>query len=324
MTLRFTHHLHLETVKKDKDMMTFIEKLEEKWDQGRYTCIGLDPVDEKLPEEFRNYAPLAGDKPAYLTMQYLPAMVRVVHATKHVAACYKPNWAFFLSQGYNGLLQLEMLMETIRTETDVPTVLDFKEGDIGDTMKKYGEAAFDVLGADAVTVPPYLGHMATKPILERRSKGVFVLCRTSNPGAGEFQDLIVTLTDEQLDIIYQGLLVGDGIKTTTIPRAMPLYQYVAWQVANPHVWNFNDNCGLVVGSTYPEELAEIRKIAPRITLLLPGFGKQGGDVERSIAAAGDRFLANFSSAICLAEDPGAAALAFHKQVHEARTLRSLR
>lgn len=305
-------------------MATFMERLEDKWDQGKYTCVGLDPVGEKLPEEFRKYALLAGDNPAYLTLQYLPAMLRVVHATKHLAACYKPNWAFFLSGGYMGLLQLEELLKFIRAETYVPVILDFKEGDIGDTMKKYGEAAFDALGADAVTVPPYLGFEATKPVLSRSDKGVFVLCRTSNPGAGEFQDLEVNLTDKRCSQIFLGQPIGDDNKGFSIPKQMPLYQYVAWQVANTRAWNFNRNCGLVVGATYPEELQAIRKIAPRIPLLLPGFGKQGGDVERSVAAAGDRFLANSSSGICLAEDPGAAALAFHNQVNEARALRSLR
>jgi len=142
---------------------------------------------------------------------------------------------------------------------EVPVILDAKRADIGNTNKGYVQAAFEELGVDAITVHPYLGKEALQPFLNRGDKGVFVLVRTSNPGAGEFQDLQV--------------------------NGEPLYQIVARQVATE--WNKNNNCGVVVGATYPEELLLIRQVVGDMPILIPGIGAQGGDVEKTVRAGKD-------------------------------------
>jgi orotidine-5'-phosphate decarboxylase len=138
----------------------------------------------------------------------------------------------------------------------VPVILDSKRGDIGSTARNYASEAFDRYGSDAVTVNPYLGRDSAQPFLDRADKGVVVLCRTSNPGSGEFQDL--------------PLAGADG-------ATRPLYQHVAQRVANE--WNANGNCLLVVGATWPKELAEVRALTGDLPFLVPGVGAQGGDVE---------------------------------------------
>ncbi len=143
-----------------------------------------------------------------------------------------------------------------KKHSEMPIILDAKRGDIDSTNKGYIKYAFDYLGVDAITVHPYLGQQALKPFLERIDKGIFVLCRTSNRGAGEFQDLPV------------------GKKT--------LYQVVAQKVVKE--WNKKGNCMLVVGATYPEELVKVRKIVGEMTILVPGIGSQGGDVEKTVKA----------------------------------------
>ncbi len=138
----------------------------------------------------------------------------------------------------------------------MPVILDAKRGDIGSTAQHYASEAFDRYRADAVTVNPYLGRDSVQPFLDRTDKGVIVLCRTSNPGARDLQDLVVP--DK----------IGDG---------RPLYQHVAQLVARD--WNANGNCALVVGATYPDELQEVRAIIGDMSILVPGIGAQGGDVQ---------------------------------------------
>jgi len=154
-----------------------------------------------------------------------------------------------------GVLQLRDTCDYIRTTyPEVPIILDAKRGDIGSTNDGYVRYAFEYLGVDAITLHNYLGKEAMQPFLDQKEKGCIILSRTSNPGAGEFQDRRV-----------------DGV---------PEYQHVARQVVTQ--WNINGNCLLVVGATYPKELDEVRQIAPEMTFLIPGIGKQGGDLEKTI------------------------------------------
>ncbi|MBX4216186.1 orotidine-5'-phosphate decarboxylase, partial [Candidatus Parcubacteria bacterium] len=147
------------------------------------------------------------------------------------------------------------------------------------------KAIFDDLGADAVTVHPYLGSEAMTPFLERKEKGIFVLCRTSNPGAGEFQDLPVQVPLDFFNEVNPERRIRVEAPDFAPPTHIPLYQYVAWRVKTE--WNKNGNCGLVVGATYPEELAQVRRIVGDMPLLIPGIGAQGGDLEKTVKAGKD-------------------------------------
>ncbi|HEY8808388.1 MAG TPA: orotidine-5'-phosphate decarboxylase, partial [Solirubrobacterales bacterium] len=185
----------------------------------------------------------------------------IVDATADLACAYKPNSAFYEGLGGEGF---EALRETIagirRGAPGAAVILDAKRADIGSTNEGYAAAAFDRLGADAITVHPYLGGEALAPFLERSEKLVFILARTSNPGAGEFQDLL-----------------SDGV---------PLYRQVARTVAGG--WNAAGNCGLVVGATYPDEMRAVREDVPTaMPILIPGVGAQGGDVAAVVAANRD-------------------------------------
>lgn len=218
--------------------------------RGRHLTIGLDTDPARLPE---SVAP--GAAPAERVVAFNAA---IVAATADLAAAYKPNVAFYEALGSEGFAALEETIAAIRREApDAAVILDAKRADIGSTNAGYVAAAFDRLGADAVTVHPYLGGEALSPFLARAEKLVFVLARTSNPGAGEFQDLL-----------------SDGL---------PLYRHVARAVAGS--WNAAGNCGLVVGATYPDELRAVRGDVPAsMPILIPGVGAQGGDVGAVVAA----------------------------------------
>lgn len=224
--------------------------LENRAQQNKFVCVGLDSEYEKIP--------------AHVREKYGQDAVRqfnreVIEATHDIVCAYKLNSAFYEAQGGSGIATLRRSIEDIFSVTDdVPVIDDAKRADIGNTNAGYVKAVFGDLRADAITVHPYLGAEALAPFLEQKDKGIFVLCRTSNPGAGEFQDLNV-----------EG---GD-----------PLYRHVAWHVASKK-WNQNGNCGLVVGATYPQELKEIRQFVGDMPILIPGIGAQGGDVEKTVAA----------------------------------------
>jgi orotidine-5'-phosphate decarboxylase len=206
-------------------------------------CLGLDPDPTALPAGFS--ADLAGvTRFATLVLQA---------ALPHVAAV-KPNLAFFEAYGSAGLAALEDLRSTI--PSDVPVIADAKRGDIGSTAARQAVALFDTLGADAVTANPYLGADAIDPLLERADRFAYILCRTSNPGAGELQDLAVA---------------GDEAAP-----AERLHERVARRAAT---WGPGGTVGLVVGATAPAELATIRSIAPGLPFLVPGVGAQGGAIE---------------------------------------------
>ncbi|MBI4973157.1 orotidine-5'-phosphate decarboxylase [Candidatus Roizmanbacteria bacterium] len=209
-------------------------------------CVGLDSDFDKLPESVK--------KEKYPQFSFNKA---IIDATAQYVCAYKPNSAFYESQGEKGIQELKMTIDYLRNKyPGIVTILDAKRADIGSTNKGYVEFIFDYLGFDSVTLHPYLGKEALQPFLMRKDKGCIILCRTSNPGAGEFQDLVV--------------------------NGKPLYQIVAEKVI--HDWNSNDNCLLVVGATYPEELKKIRKISGDMTFLVPGTGAQGGDIEETMKA----------------------------------------
>ncbi len=243
--------------------MKFIEKLKTKWDEGKYLCIGLDPVMDKIPESVKG------------NDRFFKFNKQIIDATHDLVCAYKPNTAFYEAEGADGVAQLQKTTLYIKEKyPDIFILLDAKRADIGNTNEGSVKFAFDYLQADALTVHPYLGQEALKPFLRKNEKGIFVLCRTSNPGAEEFQDLESSST-------Y-------------------LYEKVAFQVANQ--WNMKDNVGLVVGATYPRELEKVRRIAKNIPILIPGVGAQGGDLEKTVKAAERNFIINSSRGIIFASD----------------------
>ena len=210
--------------------------------------MGLDPDPAKLPERLR------GQDTIEAVEEFLS---QIVEATRDLVCAYKPNSAFYEALGPKGFLLLQRLIRRIPRR--IPVILDAKRGDIASTARKYAEAAFDALGADAVTVNPYLGFDAVKPFLDYGDKGVFLLCRTSNPGARDFQDLSC--------------------------EGKPLYQRIAERAVE---WRTQarGELGLVVGATYPKELAVVREIVgEEMPLLVPGVGAQGGDLNKAVRAA---------------------------------------
>jgi len=224
---------------------TFIETLRKRWsDADSLVCVGLDPEPAKFPAHLRD------DPDAVFSF-----CQAIVDATADLACAFKPQIAHFSALGAE--LTLQRLIAHIHAEhPGVPVILDSKRGDIGSTAQHYVAEAFERYQADAVTVNPYLGRDSVQPFLDRANRGVVVLCRTSNPGATDLQDLVV-----------------DG---------RPLYQHVAAKVANE--WNTHGNCLLVVGATWPQQLAEVRAIAGDVPFLVPGVGAQGGDVAALLAA----------------------------------------
>jgi orotidine-5'-phosphate decarboxylase len=236
----------------------FMALLQANWDSGKSISVGLDPEPERFPQD------LSGLSLEDATVEFLR---RVISATAPLAAAYKPNSAHFEAMGDNGAAVLRAVIELVRElAPDAPVILDAKRADIGSTNDKYAISAFDHLKADAITVHPYLGPEAMKPFIERKEKGIIVLARTSNPGAGQYQDLSV--------------------------EGMALYQRVAQDVAT--TWNIHGNCGLVVGATYPDEMKQVRGVAPKLPILVPGIGAQGGDIAATVAngltATGDGLI----------------------------------
>lgn len=279
---------------------TFMEMLEAQWAEGKFLCVGLDPDFTLILEHHKT--------PLTTEANCLSLFLRkVINETKDIVAAYKPNTAFYESLGAAGFTMLEATIRYLKqTAPSVPVILDCKRGDIGTTNNHYAKMSFDVMGADAITIHPYLGWEANRPFLNRADKGIFVLCRTSNPGAGEFQDIKMVLYDTSVS--YDPHRPGD------CSVQVPLHRVVAEHVANPKTWNRYGNCGLVTGATYPAEIQLIREGAPDLPLLIPGIGKQGGDLEASVRAAGHRFLVNSSSGIIFADDPRAEALKLHQEI----------
>ena len=218
----------------------FVDRLRQASEtNGSLLCVGLDP-DPRL-------MPIDG------VFEFNRA---IVDATRDLVCCYKPNLAFYEAFGPPGLEALKRTVEHIGG--DVPVIGDAKRGDIGNTARAYASALFDYYGFDAVTANPYMGGDTLAPFLEYADRGVFVVCRTSNPGSGDFQSLPVTRSDGE---------------------QWPLYMEVA---ARCREWNGSGGVGLVVGATYPEELRKVRGVCPDLPILIPGIGAQGGDLRASV------------------------------------------
>ena len=250
-------------------LRNFRQLLEAQWEQGKFLCVGLDSDFQKIPEAIRQ----AGVGETIVAFNRA-----IVDATKDLVCSYKPNPAFYESHGDEGWKALRETIQYIRDQApDVPVILDAKRGDIANTNEAYAKSAFDHLHADAITVQPYLGSEPLAPFFDRKDKGVIVLCHTSNPGAGEIQNLMM-----------------DG---------EPLYKVIARLATTK--WNANGNCCLMVGATYPEKLAEVRKIAGDMPILIAGIGAQDGDLEKTIHAglAGRKgLMVNASRSIIFASD----------------------
>ncbi|RPI51454.1 MAG: orotidine-5'-phosphate decarboxylase, partial [Chloroflexi bacterium] len=211
-------------------------------------CVGLDVDPARVPE------PLRG-RPDWIYEYNLG----IIEATADLVCAYKPNLAFYEALGAEGM---DALARTVQAVPDgIPVIGDAKRGDIGHTAGAYARALFEVFGFDAVTVNPYLGFDSVEPFLRYEDRGVFLLCKTSNPGSGDFQDLVCETPD----------------------GPMPLYQAVARRTV---AWGEGD-LGLVVGATYPEQLARVREIAPSAALLIPGVGAQAGDLEKTVLLGTD-------------------------------------
>jgi len=224
----------------------FRELLEAKWNEGKFVCVGLDSEQGKIPEAARKGS-------ARETM--LAFNRAIIDATKDLVCAFKLNPAFYEAEGEEGWRALrESIAYILKTVPEVAVILDAKRGDIGNTSEQYARAAFDHLQADAITVNPYQGGAALQPFFDRKDKGIFVWCRASNEGAGEFQDLVI--------------------------EGRPLYTYVAERVAT--AWNANENCGVIAGATYPKELGEIRSAVGDMPILVPGVGAQDGVLAETI------------------------------------------
>ena len=270
--------------------MNFIASLHQRWQTANsLVCVGLDPEPAKFPARF------AGDADAVFDF-----CRSIVDATAPYVCCFKPQVAHFAALGAEAALQ-RLIAYVHATHPGIPVILDAKRGDIGSTAQHYAAEAFDRYRADAVTANPYLGRDSLQPFLDRADKGVVILCRTSNPGAGDLQDLLV-----------------DG---------RPLYQRVAEKIARD--WNGNGNCALVVGATWPEQLREVRATVGDVPFLVPGVGAQGGDVEAVVrnakTADGSGVIVSSSRAILyasngedFAEAAGNAAKALRDEINKYR------
>ncbi len=268
--------------------MNFVEKLVAATrTNNSLLCVGLDPEPSRLPTMY------AG-KPVIPSVRDF--CLSIIEATAPYVCAFKPNSAFFEVLGPDGLVALQEIIKAIPSH--IPVILDAKRGDIGNTARNYAATLFETYAADAATVNPYLGFDSVSPFLEYRDKGVILLCRTSNPGARDFQDLRVQDQDGQL---------------------RPLYEIVAQRIQS---WNTANNCGMVVGATYPEELRSLRAICPTLPILVPGIGAQGGDLEASVRAGvdskGEQAIISASRSVLYASSDDEYALA---AAREARSLR---
>ncbi|HSF81446.1 MAG TPA: orotidine-5'-phosphate decarboxylase [Anaerolineales bacterium] len=263
-------------------MDSFFSRLESRAQQtGSLLCVGLDPHPQDLP------APTAEAARDFC--------LQLIEATADLAAAFKPNAAFFEALGPEGMLVLKEIIAAV--PEGVPVILDAKRGDIASTGKAYARAAFELLGADAITANPYLGYDALAPFLEDPTRGVFVLCKTSNPGSADLQDL-QTYGRKGLRLVYE-------------------------QVAHlAQEWNQNDNLGLVAGATHLEALKRIRELAPGLWILAPGVGAQGGDLRLALQAGlrqdGLGLLVPVSRGISRTANPRQAAETIRAEIEQAR------
>ena len=240
----------------------FAEKLSAARQRNQsFLCVGLDPDPELLPHP------------------HIPSFIQeIVDATADLVCAYKPNLAFFEALGIGGM---QMLLESLRSvPSHIPVIADAKRGDIGNTARFYARSLFEVYDFDAATVNPYGGYDAVQPFLEYVDRGVLIWCRSSNPGAGDIQDLPLS----------------DG---------RPLFEAVAEQARE---WDRHGNVGLVVGATWPEQIARVREICPRMLFLLPGVGAQEGELAAALRAAmdeeGEGFIVTATRSVIYASGGG--------------------
>jgi len=269
-------------------METFFTFLEKRVDDcSSLLCIGLDPHVNDLS------APTAASARDFC--------LNLVKQTAPYAAAFKPNAAFFEVFGADGWTALKQVIAAINEESDrlgsrIPIILDAKRGDIASTAEAYAKSAFENLGVDCITLNPYLGKDSIEPFIQNPEKGVFLLCKTSNAGSMDLQNLLV-------------LPLGSD-------SPMPLYNYVA-HIAQE--WNVNNNIGIVVGATHPQIMSNIRASVPDMWFLSPGIGAQGGELELALKSGlrkdGKGMLINVSRSIArAAEGPGVAAAELRDQI----------
>jgi orotidine-5'-phosphate decarboxylase len=229
--------------------MTFLDQLAQAQRQNdSLLCVGLDPEPARFPVAWKGQPERIYDFCA-----------AIVDATKDLVCAFKPQIAYFAAHRAED--QLERLMSHIRRAAPhVPVILDAKRGDIGSTAEQYAREAFDRYQADAVTLSPFMGFDTMEPFLRYPGKGVILLCRTSNPGGSDLQNL----------------------RLADVPGQPRVYEHIAAQAQGP--WNTNGQMGLVVGATFPQEIARVRELAPTLPLLIPGVGAQGGDAAATVQA----------------------------------------
>ncbi len=247
-------------------------------------CVGLDSDFSKLPERFKSL-----EFPQFEFNKW------IIDETAEFAATFKPNIAFYEARGEQGLRELKLTMDYLREKhQDIFTICDAKRGDIGNTNNGYIESIFDWFGFDSITLHPYFGSESLKPFFNRADKASIILCRSSNPGAGELQDLLV--------------------------EDKSLWQIVAEKTAKD--WNKNGNCMLMVGATYPDEMKIARSIIGDMTLLVPGVGAQGGDVEATVKAGLNSqklgMIINSSRGIIFSENPKEEAMKLRDEINKYR------
>lgn len=273
-----------------ESFFTFLEKRVD--DCSSLLCVGLDPHVSDLESPSAESA--------------LKFSLNLVKQTAPYAAAFKPNAAFFEQFGAQGWTVLKQVIEAIQEQSErlgslIPVVLDAKRGDIASTAEAYAKATFESLGAHCITLSPYLGKDSIDPFIGNSEKGVFLLCKTSNPGAGDLQDVMVTDAHQS------------PITNT------PLYIHVA-KLAQ--TWNVKNNIGLVVGATQPEALTRVRETAPDLWFLAPGVGAQGGDLEvalrSGLRADGKGMLIPVSRGISRAKNPALAAAEFRDEILDVR------
>jgi uridine monophosphate synthetase len=280
-----------------ESFFSFLEKRVD--DCSSLLCIGLDPHVSDLKN---NSAAAARD-----------FCLELVKQTARLAAAFKPNVAFFEVFGAEGWTVLKDVIEAIQYESNrmgsmIPVILDAKRGDIASTAEAYAKSAFETLGAHCITLSPYLGKDSIDPFIQKSEKGVFLLCKTSNPGSGDLQDLLVTMDNEPQTIVN-----GPSSK-------IYLYEHVAKLAQR---WNTKNNIGLVVGATHIDALQRVRAVAPDLWFLAPGVGAQGGELESALKAGlrrdGKGVLVNVSRSVARAEKPGLAAAELRDSILESRS-----
>jgi uridine monophosphate synthetase len=282
-------------------METFFSFLEKRVDDcSSLLCVGLDPHVSDLKEPTPASA--------------LDFCLNLVKQTAPYAAAFKPNAAFFEVFGAEGWSALKEVIDAIQAESSrmgsmIPIILDAKRGDIASTAEAYAKSAFEKLDADCITLSPYLGKDSIDPFLNYPQKGVFLLCKTSNSGSGDLQDILVTMDDRSLS------MEGDSSSMVNRPSSVPLYIHVAKLAES---WNTKNNIGLVVGATHIDAMKRVRAAAPNLWFLAPGVGTQGGELEAALQAGlrkdGTGMLIPISRGISRAEKPGLAAAEIRDEI----------